>query len=76
MTAEDQIREAHEKRMQGNDKEQIRRSRITAFVLASATVISLAFLIFAFIQKSEADQLKRDLLQTKEALERCEADSE
>ena len=76
MTTEDQIREAHERRMQQNDKEQLRRSRITAFVLASTTVISLAFLVFAFTQKSKADQLERDLLQTKEALERCEADSE
>ena len=36
-------------------KRKLRRARITALVLASATVVSLVFLVFAFIQKAEAD---------------------
>ena len=41
-------------------KRKLKRARITALVLASATVISLIFLVFAFIQKSEADK-QRDI---------------
>ena len=37
-------------------KRKLKRARITALILASATVISLIFLVFAFIQKSEADR--------------------
>lgn len=37
-------------------KRKLKRARITALVLASATVVSLIFLVFAFIQKSEADK--------------------
>lgn len=36
-------------------KRKLKRARITALILASATIISLAFLIYAFIQKAEAD---------------------
>lgn len=36
-------------------KKKLRNARITALVLASATIVSLVFLVFAFIQKSEAD---------------------
>lgn len=41
-------------------KRKLQRARITALVLASATVISLIFLVFAFVQKTEADH-QRDL---------------
>ena len=41
-------------------KRKLKRARITALVLASATVVSLIFLVFAFIQKSEADK-QRDI---------------
>lgn len=37
-------------------KRQLQRARVTAFVLATATVISLLFLLYAFQQKSEADK--------------------
>lgn len=37
-------------------KRKLRRARITALILASATVVSLIFLVFAFIQKSKADE--------------------
>ena len=36
-------------------KRQLQRARVTALVLATATVISLLFLLYAFQQKSEAD---------------------
>ena len=73
MKAEELIREAREKQTHHDEKELLRRSRITAVVLASAVIVSLAFLIFAFTQKAKADQLEVELLQTKEALEQCEA---
>jgi energy-coupling factor transporter ATP-binding protein EcfA2 len=41
-------------------KRKLQRARRTALVLATATIISLLFLIFAFIQKLEADE-QRDL---------------
>jgi len=37
-------------------KRALRRLRITAFVMAGATVISLFFLLFAFVQKTEAEK--------------------
>ena len=37
-------------------KRKLQRARITALILATATVISLIFLVFAFIQKSKADE--------------------
>lgn len=36
-------------------KRRLRNARITALILATATVVSIMFLIFAFIQKAEAD---------------------
>jgi WD40 repeat protein/energy-coupling factor transporter ATP-binding protein EcfA2 len=44
-------------------KRKLQRVRITALVMAGATVISLIFLVFAFIQKSEADK-QRDIAET------------
>lgn len=38
---------------------QLQRSRITAGVLAMATVISLVFLVFAFVQKAAADAARQ-----------------
>lgn len=46
---EQQIKELQRKR-------QLQRARVTALVLATATVISLLFLLYAFQQKSEADK--------------------
>lgn len=37
-------------------KRQLRRSRITAIVLGTAAIISLAFMLFAFMQKLQADR--------------------
>lgn len=50
---------------------QLRRSRITALILASATIISLVFLTYAIMQKSEADRLRQELELAKQELARC-----
>jgi WD40 repeat protein len=39
-------------------KRKLQRARMTAIVMGSATIISLIFLIFAFIQKAEADKAR------------------
>jgi hypothetical protein len=53
-----------------------KKSRITAIVLASATVISLIFLVFAFAQKAVADkatvkayQLEQEAIKLRSATE-------
>ncbi|HYG04093.1 MAG TPA: High-affnity carbon uptake protein Hat/HatR, partial [Chryseosolibacter sp.] len=46
-------------------KRKLQRARITAIVLGSATIISLIFLVFAFIQKSQADTAKEVAQQQK-----------
>lgn len=38
------------------ERQQLRRARITAIVLASATIVCLVSLVFAFIKKTEADK--------------------
>lgn len=43
-------------------KRKLQRARITALVLASATVISLVFLVYAFIQKTVADKARAEAL--------------
>jgi hypothetical protein len=52
---------------------QRKKARIVALVLASATTISLIFLVFAFVLKQRGDALEKELLQTKAALEKCAA---
>ncbi|HYC86005.1 MAG TPA: High-affnity carbon uptake protein Hat/HatR [Chryseosolibacter sp.] len=39
-------------------KRKLQRARITAIVLGSATIISLVFLVYAFLQKIEADKAR------------------
>lgn len=41
---------------------QIQKTRITAIVLAMATIISLIFLVFAFIQKAAADRAREEAI--------------
>lgn len=63
---EERIKELQQKR-------RLRNARITALVLASATVISLGFLIFAFQQKTVADQKAEEArLASIEATEQAE----
>jgi hypothetical protein len=52
---------------------QLKKSRITALVLASAIIISLCFLIFAFVQKERANHIEKELVNTKQALEVCQS---
>jgi len=39
-----------------NKDKSVQRARITAFVLTSAVVVTLLFLVFAFVQKNRADK--------------------
>lgn len=58
MKAEDLIRKLNEQ--PAEDPEQLKRARKTALVLATSTIVSILFLIYAFLQKLEADaQSKR-----------------
>lgn len=51
-------------------KRRLRNARVTALILATATVISIMFLIYAFIQKTEADIQKSQAVENaKEAFE-------
>src|SRR5688500_14103462 len=42
-----------------------KRAPLNAFVLGSATIISIIFLTFAFIQKTEADKTRAELMHVK-----------
>jgi WD40 repeat protein/energy-coupling factor transporter ATP-binding protein EcfA2 len=48
-------------------KRKLRRARVTALILGTATIISLIILVFAFIQKSNAD--KQTLIAQQQTLE-------
>jgi hypothetical protein len=52
-------------------KVQLKKARLTALVLAGATIISFIFLAFAFVQKERADKLDAELAVTKQQLETC-----
>lgn len=41
---------------------QLQRARITAIVLAMAAVMSLIFVVFAFVQKAAADQAREQAI--------------
>ena len=71
MTANEHL--ANAKNQPVPNKEQIRRSRITAFLLGTAILITLVFLVFAFIQKAHADKALAELQQTKWELQQCRA---
>ncbi len=47
-------------------KRKLQRARIVALVLASATIISLIFLVFAFVQKAAADAAKVEAQQNEQ----------
>jgi hypothetical protein len=57
----------------GKDLNQVKRARVTAFVLASLVIVSLVFLVFAFIQKNESDVLRKKLAETQVELENCQS---
>jgi hypothetical protein len=52
-------------------KLQLKKARLTALVLAGATIISFIFLAFAFVQKERAGKLDAELAVTKQQLETC-----
>ena len=58
MNADEQLHKL--KQDQPLTKEEKRKKVITAIVLAVSTLISVLFLIFAFMQKMEADKLKEE----------------
>jgi hypothetical protein len=72
MTAEERILEAKRKK-DSHDPIRLKRARITAIVLASATIISLVFLVYAFIQKEEANKLRQELELTRTQLQECQS---
>ena len=61
-TKEGLIEDREELKQQAHKRE-VRRARITALVLATSTIITLIFLVFAFIQKAQADQMLERLIQ-------------
>jgi hypothetical protein len=61
-TAEDFLRENNCADFETLSKKQLKKARMTAIALGSAIILSLIFLVFAFIQKAEADR-SRDLLE-------------
>lgn len=71
LTADEQLKSIRTEDGKTLYQVQLQRARITALVLASATIISLVFLSYAFVQKSEADQLRNELELAKEELARC-----
>jgi hypothetical protein len=52
-------------------KIQVKKARLTALILANATIISLIFLAFAFVQKERAGKLEGELGVAKQQLEMC-----
>lgn len=81
MTAEEHIKKLHEKSKP--TKEEIKRARRIAIVLAASTVVSILFLVFAFVQKTEADKLQEltlelrvELLEVKEQAEQAQQEAE
>lgn len=47
---------------------QLQRARVTAIVLAMAVVISLVFLVFAFVQKAAADTARERAVESESLL--------
>ncbi|HET9053269.1 MAG TPA: hypothetical protein VFM90_03800 [Cyclobacteriaceae bacterium] len=74
MTAEELNKKLHEKPK--STKEEVKRARRTAIVLAASTVIAILFFVYAFIKKTEADaqrelalKLQMELQEVKEQAE-------
>ena len=51
---------------------QRQRARVTAVVLAAATVVSLIFLVFAFVQKAAADSARAELVKNESLAQKNE----
>lgn len=50
---------------------QLSRARKVAIVLASTTIVSLIFLVFAFVQKAESDKIRGEAELLRAELELC-----
>lgn len=70
-TVEDQLKEIRTASGKTLHDVQLKRSRTVAVVLASATVVSLIFMVFAFVQKSQNDAVKAELADVRAELEVC-----
>jgi hypothetical protein len=55
------------------DRSALRKARVVALLLAAATIVSLLFLITAFVHKQRADLVEKELRETKQQLESCRA---
>jgi hypothetical protein len=70
-TIEDQLKEVRTANGKTLYDVQLKRARTTALILAAATIASLIFLVFAFVQKAHADQMRAELDTVKIELEAC-----
>lgn len=68
MNAEEQLRKL--KQVPALSREEKRKKIITSVVLAIATLVSVLFLVYAFMQKLEADQLRIEAEQFRMEAER------
>jgi hypothetical protein len=69
MNIEEQLKNVRTANGESLYKVQLKKARLTALVLASATIISLIFLAFAFVQKERARKLEAEL--ARQQLETC-----
>lgn len=74
MSAEDQIRNL--KQIPPLSKEEKRKNMRTSIVLAMATLISILFLIYAFMQKLEADKQRALAVASMEEANKQRAEAE
>ena len=70
-SVEDQLKEIRTANGKSYYDLQRKRARATAVVLAVATIISLIFMVFAFIRKSQTEEIRRELEVVKLELEAC-----
>ena len=55
-----------------DEKTALKRARVTALVLASLTIVSLLFMVYAFIQKAEAENNRMRALEHEELYKICQ----
>ncbi|MEE4115197.1 MAG: hypothetical protein V2I37_03460 [Marinilabiliaceae bacterium] len=75
-TSEKEYRAEEENKIKAQ-KRQLRRSRITAIILGTAAIISVLFMLYAFVQQIEAENQKRvaDAEKQRAEIEKEKADS-
>ncbi|MBX2955769.1 MAG: hypothetical protein KF846_06415 [Cyclobacteriaceae bacterium] len=61
---------------QPNERTALIRARITALVIASVTIVSLLFLVYAFIQKAEAEKNMQEAQVQKQLYEQCQQENQ